>query len=83
MHQDDETILRFTKEILVKFIELGRVSPAEFENQFKSVFWTIKNTVVNAQIAGLDEDLKGEEPEACPKSNTLNEELCGRIAAIR
>ena len=54
MSPDDEKILKMTKEILVKFIELGRVSPANFEEHFRSVFWTLKNTVVSAQVPGLD-----------------------------
>jgi hypothetical protein len=49
MNTDDEKILRLTKEVIIKFIELGRVSPSNFDQQFKNVFWTIKNTIVNAQ----------------------------------
>jgi hypothetical protein len=49
MNADDEKILRLTKEVIIKFIELGRVSPSNFDQQFKNVFWTIKNTMVNAQ----------------------------------
>ncbi len=64
MNADDEKILKMAKEILVKFIELGRVSPTNFDENFRSVFWTIKNTVVSAQ---LPEDLElpsseGEKP---------------------
>jgi len=40
----DEQILRATKEIVVKFIEAGRVSPAGFEETFKSVFRTVSQT---------------------------------------
>ncbi len=50
MQPDDEKILRITKEIIVKFIELGRVSPSNFEQQFKNVFWTLKSTVVDARV---------------------------------
>lgn len=64
MNADDEKILKMAKEILVKFIELGRVSPTNFDENFRSVFWTIKNTVVSAQ---LPDDLElpaseGEKP---------------------
>jgi hypothetical protein len=41
----DEQILRTAKEIMVKFIETGRVSPAAFPESFKSVYLTVKNTV--------------------------------------
>ncbi len=54
MNQDDEKILKMTKEVLVKFIELGRVSPSNFDAHFRSVFWTIKNTAVNARLPEMD-----------------------------
>ena len=41
----DELILRSTKEIVVKFIETGRVGPAGFQEIFKSVYSTIEETV--------------------------------------
>lgn len=50
MNADDEKYLRMTKEIMVKFIELGRVSPTNFDAHFRSIFWTIKNTGVSAQL---------------------------------
>jgi len=54
MHPDDEKILKMTKEIIVKFIELGRVSPTNFDDHFKSIFWTLKKTVVDAQLPDMD-----------------------------
>jgi len=54
MNPDDEKILKMAKEILVKFIELGRVSPTNFDEHFRSVFWTLKNTVVSARAPDLD-----------------------------
>ena len=54
MNQDDEKILKMAKEVLVKFIELGRVSPSNFDEHFRSVFWTIKNTAVNARMPEMD-----------------------------
>ena len=53
MNQDDEKILRMSKEIVIKFIELGRVSPSNFDQQFRSVFWTLKDTVVGARVPDL------------------------------
>lgn len=55
MHPDDEKILRLAKEVAIKFIELGRVSPTNFEEHFRSIFWALKNTVVDARIADLDD----------------------------
>ncbi len=43
---ENEVILKTTKEIVVKFIEMGRCSPGTFEEVFKLVFRTIKETVV-------------------------------------
>lgn len=37
----DEQILRATKEIVVKFIETGRVSPNGFHDFFRSVYATV------------------------------------------
>lgn len=43
----DEQILRAAKEIVVKFIEAGRVSPAGFPETFQTIYRTIDNTVRN------------------------------------
>lgn len=54
MHPDDEKILRLAKEVIIKFIELGRISPNNFEEHFRSIFWALKNTIVDARISDLD-----------------------------
>jgi hypothetical protein len=41
----DEAILKVAKEIVVKFIEIGRLSPTNFPETFESVYKAIKNTV--------------------------------------
>uniref|UniRef100_A0A832GNS3 Conjugal transfer protein TraB n=1 Tax=Caldimicrobium thiodismutans TaxID=1653476 RepID=A0A832GNS3_9BACT len=41
----EETILRTTKEIVIKFIEMGRCSPATFEEVFTLVHSVIKKTL--------------------------------------
>jgi len=45
----DEQILRATKEIVVKFIETGRVSPTGFHETFKTIHKTINDTVRDRQ----------------------------------
>jgi hypothetical protein len=50
----DEQILRATKEIVVKFIEAGRISPAGFHETFRSVYQTVKETTLGLQL--LDDD---------------------------
>ncbi|QER42733.1 hypothetical protein F1847_08245 [Thermodesulfobacterium sp. TA1] len=41
----DEITLKTTKEIVIKFIEMGRCSPATFEEVFSQVFSVIKKTL--------------------------------------
>ncbi|MCG6945145.1 MAG: hypothetical protein LJE87_07340 [Deltaproteobacteria bacterium] len=45
MTRDEEKILKIAKEVVVKFIEIGRVSPTQFEGVFQSVFRTIKSSL--------------------------------------
>ena len=45
MSSIDEQILRAAKEIVVKFIETGRVGPAAFDELFKAVYKTVEQTV--------------------------------------
>lgn len=40
----DEQILRTTKEIVVKFIESGRISPSSFHDTFKDIYRTVEKT---------------------------------------
>ena len=40
----DEAVLKVTKEIIVKFIEIGRVTPGNFEEHYAKVFSTIKHS---------------------------------------
>ena len=40
----DEQILRTTKEIVVKFIESGRISPSSFHETFKEIYLTVEKT---------------------------------------
>jgi hypothetical protein len=61
MHADDEKILKIAKEVLIKFIELGRVSPSNFDEHFRSVFWTVKNTVVSSQFSDIEISPPSEE----------------------
>jgi hypothetical protein len=40
----DEAILKVTKEIVVKFIEIGRVTPGNFEEHYERVFNAVKKS---------------------------------------
>ena len=49
----DEQILRAAKEIVVKFIEGGRISPTGFPDVFQNIYFTVKETVAgNRTSAG-------------------------------
>ena len=41
----DEILLKVSKEIAIKFIEVGRLTPATFETSFPKIYATIKETV--------------------------------------
>lgn len=41
----DEAILKIAKEIAVKFIEVGRITPAGFATAFATIYSTIEKTV--------------------------------------
>ena len=47
MKSIDEQILRSAKEIIVKFIEMGRLSPSNVHEAFKDVYATVDETVKN------------------------------------
>ena len=51
----DEQILRATKEIVVKFIEGGRISPTGFHEAFKGIYNTVAETVEGpAKVSGKE-----------------------------
>ena len=41
----EEQVLRASKEITVKFIEVGRLSPTGFADTFKTIYQSIDETV--------------------------------------
>ena len=43
--KDDELILKTVKEIIVKFIEVGNISPTSFHDHFRNIYTTVENTV--------------------------------------
>ena len=55
----DEQILKATKEIVVKFIEAGRISPSGFHETFKNVYQTVSQTV---KKSGTDKE-QGDQEE--------------------
>jgi len=57
----DEQILRAAKEIVVKFIETGRVSPTGFHEAFKNIYSTINDTVTGAEPSGEGQGNKRQD----------------------
>lgn len=45
----DESVLKISKEIAVKFIEVGRITPSTFSHDFKAIFTSIEETVRKKQ----------------------------------
>ena len=43
--KDEELILKTVKEIVVKFIETGNMSPTSFHDHFRNIYNTVANTV--------------------------------------
>jgi hypothetical protein len=60
MGKADEQILRAAKEIVVKFIETGRVSPTTFPENFRTIYLAIEE-MVNGPRHDLAEDENTEK----------------------
>lgn len=56
MKQENELVLKVTKEIVVKFIEMGQLSVSSFEKVFKEV-----HVIVNEALKGTSRTKKSEE----------------------
>jgi hypothetical protein len=57
----DEQILRAAKEIVVKFIEAGRISPSGFNETFINVYQTIEKTTKDALKRSKADERSDEE----------------------
>jgi len=68
MSNIDEQILRAAKEIVVKFIEAGRISPSAFNETFINVYHTVdKTTKESIRQSRQDEPAEQEETEKSEK----------------
>lgn len=43
--KQDEMILKTVKEIVVKFIEVGNISPTSFHDHFRNIYSTVEKSV--------------------------------------
>ena len=41
----DDAILKVAKEVVIKFIEVGRLSPPNFDETFRSIYKSVHDTV--------------------------------------
>jgi len=55
----EKQALQVAKEIVVKFIEVGRISPANFSEHFSEIYGEILTTVAGGAVC---------DPGAAPKS---------------
>ncbi len=59
MKSIDEHILRTTKEIVVKFIEMGRLSPSSVHESFRDVYATVSDTIKGGgSVTPMEKDQK-------------------------
>lgn len=58
----DEQVLRATKEIVVKFIETGRVSPTGFPEVFRAIYRAVDETVKQSATPETTDENTGETP---------------------
>ncbi len=50
MRSIDEQVLKVTKEIVAKFIEVGRVTPTSFDETFKNIYRSVKEAIIDHSI---------------------------------
>lgn len=47
----DELIMKITKEVVIKFIEVGRLSPIKFDETFQDVHRTVSEVARGGAVA--------------------------------
>ena len=51
MDKTEQQALQVTKEIMVKFIEVGRISPTNFSEHFANIYTEVLRTVLETSAA--------------------------------
>lgn len=67
-------VLQITKEIVVKFVEVGRITPANFAESFPAIYAVVRDTLTDAKAGRTPE----VPPEAGPAGFLLAEAGAGR-----
>ncbi|MBW2066195.1 MAG: hypothetical protein JRJ03_14880 [Deltaproteobacteria bacterium] len=52
MKQEDELAVKVTKEIVIKFIETGRLSINSFEEVFRKIHETVRDSIREGAVKG-------------------------------
>lgn len=52
MKPEDELALKVTKEIVIKFIEVGRLSAASFDEVFRQIHATVRDSLKESTPKG-------------------------------
>ncbi|MFH0844183.1 MAG: conjugal transfer protein TraB [Pseudomonadota bacterium] len=56
MKQEDELVLKVTKDIVIKLIEMGRLSVGSFDEVFKQIHSTIYESLMQKTLSIDDTD---------------------------
>jgi hypothetical protein len=56
MKQEDELVLKVTKEIVIKFIEIGRLSVNSFDEVFRQIHGTVHDSLLDRRLGEKIED---------------------------
>ena len=56
MKQEDELVLKVTKEIVIKFIEVGRLSANSFDEVFRQIHTTVYDSLMGTSTKVKDSD---------------------------
>lgn len=69
----DEQILKTVKEVVIKFIECGRLSPSGFAEAFQNIYRTVEDTVKSGRPAAPAAAPPPEPPrEPAPRGRSRN-----------
>ena len=63
----EEQVLRASKEIAVKFIEVGRLSPSNFGETFNTIYQAIDTTVRGASAEDAADSIDKADSRKNPK----------------
>ncbi len=61
LKKEDELALKVTKEIVIKFIEVGRLSINSFDEAFAKIHETVRESLVHVDLE--DEGPSPEDPD--------------------